>query len=65
MKLTFIAEDGSFKCTMETESLTLHEVLQEFGQFLLGSGFVFDPTAQICTVGNDQIIVDKEGPTHE
>lgn len=65
MKLTFIAEDGHFKCTMETETLALHEILDEFKQFLLGAGYIIDSLGSLQVVGPGEIVVEREGPTHE
>jgi len=65
MKLTFIAEDGDFKCTMETESLFLPEILSEFKQFLLGAGYVFDSLGTLQIVEPGEMVVEREGPMHE
>jgi hypothetical protein len=65
MKLTFMAEEGEFKCTMENESGALQDVLDEFKQFLLSIGYVFESTATIQIVESGEMVVEREGPTHE
>lgn len=45
-KFTFIREESTYynnaKSTAEFSAVTLEDVIQEFEQFLRGSGFVFD-----------------------
>lgn len=57
MKYTFIAEDtefNTFKLTQESNSEYIHDVVDNFGVFLKGSGFHYD--------GNLEIVNAQEEP---
>lgn len=54
MKFTFISETDDSKVTMETDAVYLPDILTQFKDFLLGSGFCFDSLSTLEIVTPDQ-----------
>jgi len=54
MKFTFISETDDSKVTMETDADFLDDILTQFKDFLLGSGFCFDSLSTIEIVSPEK-----------